>query len=120
GAPTPTVAALTTGRPSALPVCTVRASRTPMATGTQAWEVKNSAGSVTAVVCDPDPAPKARPPAVGRTTVWTMSLTWSTPGTLSATTSRTSSTPRIASTQPLDTHSQEDGRSTRLVQRSSA
>ena len=63
--------------------------------------VKNSAGFDTVTVCELDAAPKASPPAVGRTIVCTTSLAWSTSGILSATNSIASRTTRIASTQPL-------------------
>jgi hypothetical protein len=70
-------------------------------------------------VWDDEPAPKTMPPAVGRTTVCTMSLTWSTTGTLSATTSIASSTTRIAITQPLESHCEPLGRSMAEVNRPS-
>jgi hypothetical protein len=59
------------------------------------------------------------PPAVGRTNVWTTSLTLSSAGTLSATTSTVSSTATIAMTQPFSSQLQPDGSVTRSVNRAS-
>ena len=111
--------ALITGRAADLTPCTPSAISTPTTIGTHWLDEKKLPGSLTVTVSEPDPAPNARPPAVGRTTVCTTSLTWSTTGTLSATNSTASSTARIASTQPLASHCQPLGRSIRSVKRAS-
>jgi hypothetical protein len=115
GAPIPAVVALMTGRAADFSRCTPSAISTPTTTGTHWLDEKKAAGSLTVTVSEDEPAPKARPPAVGRTTVWTTSLMWSTTGTLSATTSTASRTARIAMTQPLPSHCQLPGRSIRFV-----
>lgn len=115
GAPNPAVVALMTGRAADLSRCTPSASSTPVTTGTHWWDEKKLPGSLTVTVSDEDPAPKARPPAVGRTTVCTMSLMWSTTGTLSATISTASSTAMMRMTQPLPSQVQPLGRSIRSV-----
>ena len=81
GAPAPAVVTFTAGRAVALTACTPPAMTTPATSSTT--------GS-TVPCCEEETA--SRPPAAGRTTVWTTSLTWSTAGTLSATTSTRSST----------------------------
>jgi RecB family endonuclease NucS len=91
----------------------------PAAIGTHWWLEKNSPGSLTVTVCELDAAPNARPPAVGRITVWITSLTWSTTGTLSATNSIASSTARIAMVQPFSSHDQPLGSVIRSVYRAS-
>ena len=78
---------LTTGRTAALATCTPRAISTPVTSGIHWCEVKKSPGSVTVTVSAFAPALNTRPPDVGRTTVCSTSLTWSTTGTLSATNS---------------------------------
>src|SRR4051794_31379257 len=118
GAPMPAVVAFTTGRTTDLAPCTVSEIRMPSAIGTHWWLLKNVPGSWTVTVPDPDAAPNASPPAVGRTTVWITPLTWSTTGTLSATTSIDSSRARIAITHPLASHCQDGGRSIKPVYRS--
>ena len=60
------------------------------------------------------------PPAVGRMNVWTVSLTVSSAGTLSATISTTSSTATIAITQPFSNHDHPAGSATRSVNRASS
>jgi hypothetical protein len=109
GAPTPIVVALMTGRALAFTPCTASESRMPATTGTQALLLKNSDGLFTVTVSDEALAPNTRPPAVGRTTVCTMSLMWSTTGSLSATTSITRSAPTIASTTGCSSQRQDSG-----------
>ena len=91
-----------------------------MTTGTHWPDWTNAAGSVTAAVWELDPAPNAMPPAAGRTTVCTTSLTLSTPGILSATSSSARSTPSTIRTQPFSSHSHPAGRVIRSVHRASA
>ena len=50
GAANPAVARFAPGRTTVLPMCTVKASSTPITIGTQALLVKNLAGSVTVAV----------------------------------------------------------------------
>src|SRR5204863_10201689 len=71
--------------------------------------VKNAPGLSTVTVGELDAPPKASPPAVGRTTVCTTSLTWSTIGTLSATNSIASRIARIVSVQPFCSQCQDGG-----------
>ncbi len=120
GAPTPPVAAFTTGRAVALARCTPSASTTPIAIGIHCCEEKNASGSVTATVVASMPELNASPPAVGRTTVCTRSFTESNPGILSATNSSTSSTTRMSRTHSFESQAQAGGSSTRPVNRSSA
>src|SRR3954454_12907006 len=115
GAPKPSVNVLITGRAVALTPCTPKAMRTPATMGTHCPEWKKPAGSETVTVCDDEPAPKARPPAVGRTTVCTTSLALSSTGILSATISTASRTARISKAQPLLSQFHDGGRVIRLV-----
>src|SRR6266540_1115729 len=101
------------GRTVALAPWTTRAITAPTRIGTQLGVFADASGTVR--VDAPAVAPKARPPAVGRTTVPRTSLTWSTIGTLSATTSMTSSTDRISSTQPFCSQSHCGGSLIRSV-----
>jgi hypothetical protein len=74
---------------------------------------------VTATVCAAVPEPNAMPPAVGRTTVCTASLTLSSAGILSATTSTASNTATIVSTQPFSSHDHACGSVITSVKRAS-
>ena len=58
------------------------------------------------------------PPAVGRTTVWTMSLMLSIAGILSATISSTSRAPITTMTHSFESHAHGGGSSTSPVTRS--
>jgi len=100
-----------------IPYRTMNEITIPATIGTHWLLLKKEAGSETVTVCELAAAPKARPPAVGRTTVWTTSLMWSTTGILSATNSMASSTTRIPSTHSFSSHAQGPGRVIRLVNR---
>src|SRR5258707_43774 len=107
GAPAPAVLTLMNGLAAAFMLCTMKEMTMPATIGTHWLLEKKSPGLDTVTVDELDAAPKARPPAVGRTTVCTRSLMWSTTGILSATNSIASSSPRIASTQPFSSQDHE-------------
>jgi hypothetical protein len=120
GAATPAVATLAAGRTAVLVRCTTSATTTPIATGIHWPERAIAPGSVTATVCAAVPEPNTMPPAVGRTTVCTASLTLSSAGILSAITSTTSNTATIASTQPFASHDHPCGSVITSVNRASS
>ena len=109
----------TNGRAAALSACTPNEMAMPVTIGTHWLLLKKSDGSDTVTLVEPDAAPNARPPAVGRITVCTTSLMWSTTGILSATTSMTRSTTRMPRTQSFSSHCQPEGSEIRPVNRPS-
>jgi len=117
GVPTPTVETLTSGLAVAFSAWTVPATTTPSSTGTQGCSrIQGEASACPAAVV----AAKITPPTVGRTSVWTASLTWSTTGTLSSTSSASSSTATTPSAQPLWIQRYGSGSSTTPVKRASS
>src|SRR5699024_9945018 len=120
GAPTPAVDRFTPARSAALARWVDSASTTPTRIGTMTGPWSRSAGWLTDGVWAVEPAAKTMPPDVGRTTVCSRSLTWSTEGTLSATTSTSSSTASTTSATSPVSQAHCWGRVTRLVNRASS